>query len=166
MIFKRLAQALALLAAMPHGSLHATPVFDDAVPAWAKSRPLKLDPAKFRPVAILPMAVRNKGCTFYEHRNGGGEAWRKTVSWLAYSNSSTDTYAQTVATVGPWWNDRISSIRCDDSASVRCSAEVWRDVNRGGGDAILWGSQGMINLDKYGWNDIVSSYMVFCDRLK
>ena len=34
------------------------------------------------------------------------------------------------------------------------------------GDAILWGSQGMINLDKYGWNDIVSSYMVFCDRLK
>ena len=48
MIFKRLAQALALLAAMPHGSLHATPVFDDAVPAWAKSRPLKLDPAKLK----------------------------------------------------------------------------------------------------------------------
>ncbi|UYN99844.1 MAG: hypothetical protein KIT02_00955 [Devosia sp.] len=114
----------------------------------------------------MPMSMRNKGCTFYEHANGGGESWKKNVGWLAQRYDNQDSYAEYVTTVGEWWDNRISSLKCDDSAAVRCSIGVYRDPNKGGGEAIFWGSQGMVNLASYGWDDTISSYMIFCNLMK
>ena len=166
MIVKRLALMLAALALLPAGSALADSGLKVRFDPKALGRPLHIDPNILKRASGLPSDVAGRGCTFYEHNNGGGKSWRKSVNWLAYDNQSVTTYAEYVTTVGPWWNDKISSMRCDDSSKVHCSAEVWRDDNRGGGDAIFWGTQGLLNLDRYGWNDTVSSYMVFCDRVK
>ncbi|MDB5538106.1 MAG: hypothetical protein JWP26_2931 [Devosia sp.] len=128
---------------------------------------LQLDPGLFQRVGVMPAAMVNKGCTFYEDNDGQGEAWHKAVGWLAQSYENQDSYAEYVTSVGPWWNDKISSLQCDETDTVKCSIGIYRDDNKGGGDeAILWSSQGMINLDRYGWNDAISSYMVFCNLLK
>lgn len=114
----------------------------------------------------LPASMNGKGCTFYEHANGGGERWHKSVGWLARRYDNQDSYAEYVNTVGDWWNDRISSLSCDDSARVRCSIAVYPEVNKGGREAIFWGSQGLINLADFGYDDTISSYMIFCNLMK
>ncbi|TFF27179.1 hypothetical protein E3C22_01485 [Jiella endophytica] len=153
--------ALLLLAASAIGS----------APAHSQPRigpgNIRIDPDILKGTHSRPLAVlRNKGCTFYENANGGGASWKKQVEWLAASYPSQDSYSQYVTTVGDWWDNRISSLRCDDSSQVHCSVAVYRNTNRGGGDAIFWGSQGLINLADYGWDDTISSFQVFCNRMK
>ncbi|MET3927924.1 hypothetical protein [Devosia sp. 2618] len=114
----------------------------------------------------LPAAIRGKGCTFYEHDNGRGEAWHKSVGWLANSYSNQDSYAEYVTYTGEWWNDRISSLKCDDSSRVRCSVGLYEHTNKGGREIILWGGQGLVNLSQYGFNDTISSFMIFCNLMK
>lgn len=114
----------------------------------------------------LPAAIQGKGCTFYEHANGGGESWHKSVGWLAQKYSSQDSYAEYVTHTGDWWNDRISSMQCDESEQVHCSVAVYPDVNKGGREAIFWGSQGLFNLADWGYDDTISSYMIFCNLMK
>lgn len=114
----------------------------------------------------LPAAIRGKGCTFYEHANGGGERWHKAVGWLAQKYDSQDSYAEYVTYVGEWWNDRISSMQCDDSEKVHCSIGVYPERNKGGREAIFWGSQGLFNLSEWGYDDTISSFMIFCNLMK
>lgn len=114
----------------------------------------------------LPKAISGKGCTFYENPNGGGESWHKPVGWLAQKYDNQDSYSEYVTTVGEWWDNRISSIQCDESEKVHCSVAVYRDVNKGGGDAIFWGSQGLFNLSDWGWDNQISSFQIFCNLMK
>lgn len=114
----------------------------------------------------LPLAIRGKGCTFYEHANGRGERWHKPVGWLAQRYSNQDSYAEYVTYTGDWWNDRISSMTCDDSDKVHCSVAIYPDRDRGGREAIFWGGQGLLNLSDWGYNDMVSSFMIFCNLMK
>lgn len=125
----------------------------------------RIDPSKFQR-SILPAAVAGKGCRFFEHANGGGASWQKSVAWKAQSTPTQDIYAEYVSSVGPWWNDRISSVVCTDTAKVKCYAALFRDVNKGGGDMIAWGAQGRINLANYGWDNTVSSFTVYCNLMK
>ncbi|MBO0906333.1 hypothetical protein [Jiella sonneratiae] len=127
---------------------------------------IMIDPTILKGKGQVLAAVLTKGCTFYEHAQAGGTRWKKQVAWLSASYPSQDSYSQYVPTVGDWWDNRISSLRCDDSAKIHCSVAVYRDANRGGGDAIFWGSQGIVNLAQYGWDDTISSFQVFCNRMK
>lgn len=131
------------------------------------SRDLQIDTSVItRLNAALPIAITGKGCTFYEGANGTGESWRKAVGWLSKRYANQDSYAEYVAQTGDWWNDRISSMQCDDSERVRCSVAVYPDVNKGGREAIFGGSLGRINLADWGYDDTISSYMIFCNLMK
>lgn len=114
----------------------------------------------------LPVAIKGKGCTFYEHADGGGEAWHKGVGWQAQTYANQVSYAEYVTTVGNWWDDRISSLQCDESDKVHCSVAVYPDQNKGGREAIFWGSQGIVNLGDWGYDKTISSYMIFCNLMK
>lgn len=114
----------------------------------------------------LPEAVRGQGCNFYEHADRRGKRWHKSVAWLAQSSATQDGYAEYVAYVGDWWNDRISSLSCNDSAKVHCSVAVYTDANKGGNEAIFWGSQGTVNLAASGFEDKISSFVVYCVHMK
>lgn len=128
---------------------------------------IKIDPAIVRALpGPLPRQIMGKGCTFYEHNNGGGERWHKAVGWLAAKYSDQTSYAEVVTYTGDWWNDRISSVTCNDSDKVHCSVALYPDRDRRGGEAIFWGGMGMINLDKWGLNDKVSSFSIFCNLMK
>lgn len=114
----------------------------------------------------MPIGISGKGCTFYEHANGGGERWHKPVGWLAQRYADQDSYAEYVTHTGEWWDNRISSMRCDDSNKVHCSVAVYPEPNKGGREAIFWGGQGMLNLADWGYDDAISSYMIFCNLMK
>lgn len=128
---------------------------------------IKIDPTIVKALpGPLPVQVAGKGCTFYEHNDGGGERWHKAVGWVAAKYPDQTSFAEIVAYTGDWWNDRISSLTCDDSDKVHCSVGVYPDRDRRGGDAIFWGGMGMINLDRWGLNDEVSSFSIFCNLMK
>ncbi|WP_286722558.1 hypothetical protein [Devosia sp. 63-57] len=128
---------------------------------------IKIDPTIIKALpGPLPVQIIGKGCTFYEHKNGGGERWHKAVGWVAAKYSDQTSYAEVVTYTGDWWNDRISSLTCDDSDKVHCSVAVYPDRDRRGGEAIFWGGMGMINLDRWGLNDKVSSFSIFCNLMK
>lgn len=160
MSFKAVVLALSLASALVSGAQAA------GITAGPGGLQVQINPDLWKRVGGVPMAVRGKGCTFYESAGGGGESWHKDVAWLAQSYPNQDSYAQYVTTVGDWWNDKISSIQCDDSEQVHCSVSVFHDTNSQGGDAIFWGSQGLFDLANFGWNDTISSFMVFCNLMK
>lgn len=114
----------------------------------------------------VPAAVRGKGCVFYERANGKGADWRVNVAWRSGGSENQPNYAQVIGTTGDWWDNNISSLRCDETENVRCSVSLHDGPNRTGPDAILWGSQGLINLGQYGWDNRASSFMVLCVWLK
>jgi hypothetical protein len=113
----------------------------------------------------LPMVVKGKGCTFYENANGSGASWHKEVSWQSSKEGNQVTYAEVVNYTGDWWNDKISSIRCDDSASLHCYTAIYPDANRGGQDAVIAGQQGLISLQGSRWDNSISSFAVFCTKI-
>ncbi len=127
---------------------------------------IHMDLSRLPHTGVIPAAIANKGCTFYENANGGGQSWKKTVAWVAQEYADQTSYAQTVPDIGSWWNDKISSLRCDEGGNVHCSADLSQDGGRKGPDIILWGSQGLVNLQGYGWNDRASSFAVFCTLMK
>jgi hypothetical protein len=128
-------------------------------------RIFKIDPSRLQRT-ILPAALVGQGCRFFEKSQARGANWQKSVEWKAASYADQDVYAQYVATVGPWWDNRISSVRCVHTAKVRCSVSLHRDEHRGGGELIVWGKQGIVDLAGYGWDNTVSSFMVFCNHMK
>ena len=131
------------------------------------SRDLQIDTSVISRInAPLPIAMAGKGCTFYEGANGTGESWHKSVGWLAQRYANQDSYAEYVPQTGQWWNDRISSMQCDNSERVRCSVAIYPDANKSGREAIFDGSHGRINLADWGYDDTVSSYMIFCNLMK
>lgn len=113
----------------------------------------------------LMSQITSKGCTFYENAGGGGESWTVNVEWKNANYPDQVEYSQALSTVGEWWDDRISSLRCDESEKYKCSVSLYRDNNKAGGDIILWGSQGLINLDQWGWDDTASSLQIFCTEM-
>lgn len=140
----------------------------DMIPL-GKDMVIQVNPNVIKKLGVMPMTVKGKGCTFYENANGGGESWHKAVGWL-YSepnqSNSKYVYAESMPTLGDWWNDRISSLKCDMNENVRCSVALYKDANMGGQDAAFDAAGGLINLDQYGFNDQVSSAMIFCTKMK
>lgn len=159
MTFRSAACSLGILALLASPALSAGIVRNDN---------LQIDTRIIKSTALtaLPMAIVGKGCTFYEHPNGQGAAWNKAVGWLAERRSTQDSYAEYVTYTGEWWDDRISSMRCDESETVRCSIAVYPERNKGGREAIFWGSQGLFNLSDWGYDDTISSFLIFCNHMK
>lgn len=115
---------------------------------------------------FTPAAIVGKGCSYYEQSDGRGAEMRVNVAWLAKDDPNQPIYLQYQAQVGSFWNDRIQSLRCDDSSKVHCYTGVYADVDKGGGDAIFWGMQGLVNLGPSGWSKKISSLQVFCNLMK
>lgn len=133
--------------------------FTDRVP--------NIDTGRFQAVGAIPAEVSGKGCTFYEHAGGRGESWHKEVEWLADRQPGVDIYAQYVADTGSWWNDRISSLKCDVSARVSCMAEVYENGAKGGRKASFRESGALVELAAHpGWDKAISSYVVYCAHIK
>jgi hypothetical protein len=112
---------------------------------------------------LVPDDVRGHGCTFYEDADGGGESWHKQVAWRVADLGNATVYSQYVTTVGEWWDDRISSMSCDETADVYCYAAVYPEPDKGGYEAIFWSDQGLFNLADWGYDDTISSFVVFCN---
>ncbi len=154
--------AIAIASMINGAAFSAQMVFNRNAAQVLSHRPLKVPPN----VMAMPMLLKNKGCTYYESANGGGQNWRKDVAWLAESASGQVTYAEVVNDTGSWWNDRISSVRCDDSDKVHCYTDLSADLNRKGQDVIVWGQQGLVNLASSGFDKKASSFAVFCTMIK
>lgn len=78
----------------------------------ASARDVKLGPVINNP-EIRIRGVPNNGCTMYEHLNGGGESWKAKVNWKFRAVDGMTIYREVYNETGPYWNDKISSVRCD-----------------------------------------------------
>lgn len=109
----------------------------------------------------IPAAVVGKGCTFYEHAEKGGKSFKTTVT-RKWAKRGDNAYGTGVPYVGDAWNDQISSIECDSSASLFCYAFVYRDRDY---QVPLTGypnSSGSVNVTRF--NDMISSFEVWCEH--
>lgn len=116
----------------------------------------------------MPAGVRGKGCTFYEHINGKGADWKKPVEWQATSHTGgtvTSVWAQTMPTLGEWWNDRISSVQCDSGPKLICTALLYEHVNFKGSYVVVDGRSGRQNMPA-SFNDKASSIQIYCADLR
>lgn len=166
MTFRTIARTIATLA-VAVAAVVAGPSAAHAASTEVQHGSIRIDPSIVRgQIAAMPMAMSGKGCTFYEHADGGGESWHKEVGWLSARYANQDSYAEYVTTVGDWWDNRISSMQCDESDQVHCSVGVYPDHKKGGREAIFWGSQGLINMADWGYDETISSYMIFCNLMK
>ena len=88
-----------------------------------------------------------RSCTFYADREFGGA-------------SAVLAAGEDGSWVGDRWNDRISSIRCRPG----CAAEVWRDIDYGGGPLRMSGRMYIEEreLDAW-WDNSINSIEVRCD---
>jgi len=119
-------------------------------------------------------AVPNMGCTFYEHINGRGQAWHVKVGWKLRETADLVMFREQLNTFGDYWNDRVSSVKCDRAGKVICSAFLYDNANlsgSGGKPAIIHADQ-LVNLNvnelNYyrtdGFDDKASSAIISCTR--
>lgn len=136
----------------------------------ASARDVKLGPVINNP-EIRIRGVPNNGCTMYEHLNGGGESWKAKVNWKFRAVDGMTIYREVYNETGPYWNDKISSVRCDLKGNVSCSAYLYEHANQGGGRPVYIEGGKLINLTdqeiggyyrSQGFDNKTSSFLVDC----
>ncbi len=90
-------------------------------PSWPAPSVGGRGPMGGQPLIVQPAG--GGGCTLYEHVNGGGQSWRVEAAHRDRRNPSAFVQAQD--SFGPWWNDRVSSVQCDETRAVSCWAELY-----------------------------------------
>lgn len=115
---------------------------------------------------IVTAAIKKKGCTFYEHINGGGASWKINVDWIAYDGGQPkkNVYGQAVGKLGSWWNDKISSVQCDTAGELKCLFNGYEHSDFDGKSFTAGVNGNMYNLPR-NTNDTLSSVQVFCSEL-
>lgn len=117
---------------------------------------------------LMPQGIKGKGCAFYEHIDGKGADWKKAVEWQATRHTGgtvSSVWAQTMPTLGEWWNDRISSVKCDSGTKLICTALLYEHVNFKGSYVVIDGRNGRQNMPA-SFNDKASSIQIYCADLR
>lgn len=115
---------------------------------------------------VVTAAIKKRGCTFYEHINGGGASWKVNVDWIAHDGGEPkkNVYGQAVARLGPWWNDKISSAKCDTAGKLKCLFNGYEHADFSGRNFTAGIDGKIYNMPGF-TNDMLSSVQVFCSEL-
>lgn len=117
--------------------------------------------------AMIPAELRGKGCSFFNLTQLRGTNWHVPVEWRAgqfdiSGRGKVEIFSQYIATTGEWWNDNISSLRCNPN----CSVVAYDGPEKRGRKISFSSRDGTVDLARHqGWDKAISSMVVSCARL-